>query len=127
LTPSGLDGKTHAAGFAVCHQLESHSYSIGGKVLPLCARCTGTFWAYSFLWSLFFRATGVRISITWKNHPSGNLFSLLPSRWRPFNSDFFLWIHTTLSAFQSLRLVTGFLMGIAWQTWFLPLWQQTLW
>ncbi|MBO7563299.1 MAG: DUF2085 domain-containing protein [Clostridiales bacterium] len=24
-----------------CHQLESHSFSIGGYQMPLCARCTG--------------------------------------------------------------------------------------
>jgi len=27
----------------VCHQLPEHSYWIGGRPLPLCARCTGTF------------------------------------------------------------------------------------
>ena len=30
-------------GYAVCHQIASHSFSIGGHQLPLCARCTGTF------------------------------------------------------------------------------------
>jgi uncharacterized membrane protein len=30
-------------GYAVCHQIESHSFTIAGQQLPLCARCTGTF------------------------------------------------------------------------------------
>jgi uncharacterized membrane protein len=43
LTPSGLLAKLNMVGYSVCHQIESHSYVIGGRQLPLCARCTGTF------------------------------------------------------------------------------------
>ena len=43
LTPPGVEGKVNALGYSVCHQIDSHSYTVGGKVLPLCARCTGTF------------------------------------------------------------------------------------
>ncbi|MBN1976544.1 MAG: DUF2085 domain-containing protein [Anaerolineae bacterium] len=35
--------KTNMVGYAVCHQIEDHSFIIGGRALPLCARCTGTF------------------------------------------------------------------------------------
>jgi uncharacterized membrane protein len=42
-TPSGLLGKTRMIGYAVCHQIASHSLKVGGHQLPLCARCTGTF------------------------------------------------------------------------------------
>jgi uncharacterized membrane protein len=30
-------------GYAVCHRIGSHSFSIAGRQLPLCARCSGTF------------------------------------------------------------------------------------
>lgn len=30
-------------GYAVCHQISSHSFTVAGSQLPLCARCTGTF------------------------------------------------------------------------------------
>lgn len=30
-------------GYAVCHQIASHSFTVAGRQLPLCARCTGTF------------------------------------------------------------------------------------
>ncbi|MEA5079427.1 MAG: DUF2085 domain-containing protein [Anaerolineaceae bacterium] len=43
LTPAGLEGKLSALGFAFCHQIEEHSLQIGGRFLPLCARCTGMY------------------------------------------------------------------------------------
>ncbi|MDW7990671.1 MAG: DUF2085 domain-containing protein, partial [Anaerolineae bacterium] len=43
LTPPGLLTKTDCIGVAVCHRIPSHSFHIGGRQLPLCARCTGTF------------------------------------------------------------------------------------
>lgn len=43
LTPEGLVGKLSAIGYAFCHQIEEHSMVIGGRVLPLCARCTGMY------------------------------------------------------------------------------------
>ncbi len=39
----GLLGKADVVGYAVCHRIESHSFTIAGHQLPLCARCTGTF------------------------------------------------------------------------------------
>ncbi len=35
--------KADMVGYAVCHRIASHSFTIGGHQLPLCARCTGTF------------------------------------------------------------------------------------
>jgi uncharacterized membrane protein len=43
LTPAGLDQKLWALAYAVCHQNPDHTLSIGGKLLPLCARCTGMY------------------------------------------------------------------------------------
>ena len=42
-TPDGLLTKADMVGYAVCHRIESHSFSIGGRQFPLCARCSGTF------------------------------------------------------------------------------------
>jgi uncharacterized membrane protein len=42
-TPRGLLSKADMVGYAVCHQIASHSITIAGRQLPLCARCTGTF------------------------------------------------------------------------------------
>jgi uncharacterized membrane protein len=44
-TPNGILGKADAVGYAVCHRItvRSFSYTDGGRQLPMCARCTGTF------------------------------------------------------------------------------------
>jgi uncharacterized membrane protein len=43
LSPEGCLTKADMIGYAVCHRIGSHSFVIGGRQLPLCARCTGTF------------------------------------------------------------------------------------
>src|SRR5215813_11918789 len=43
IAPPGLMGKLDAVGYAICHRLPSHSLSVDGAQLPLCARCTGEF------------------------------------------------------------------------------------
>lgn len=43
LTPPGLLTKADWVGAAVCHRIPSHSFSLAGRPLPVCARCTGTF------------------------------------------------------------------------------------
>lgn len=42
-TPPGLLGKADAFGYAVCHRIDSHSFHIGERALPLCARCSGMY------------------------------------------------------------------------------------
>jgi uncharacterized membrane protein len=42
-TGSWFLSKTNMVGYAVCHQIPSHSYIVGDQPLSLCARCTGTF------------------------------------------------------------------------------------
>jgi uncharacterized membrane protein len=42
-TPEGVLGKADAVGYAICHRIESHSFVIGGRQLPLCARCSGIY------------------------------------------------------------------------------------
>lgn len=41
--PVTLLDKTHAIGYAVCHQIPGRSFHLDGQSLPLCARCTGTY------------------------------------------------------------------------------------
>lgn len=44
LTPEGILGKADAAGYAVCHRIPERSFTLpGGRPVPLCARCSGTF------------------------------------------------------------------------------------
>jgi uncharacterized membrane protein len=43
IAPPGLLGKADAIGYAVCHRIDERSFHLGGRQLPLCARCTGEF------------------------------------------------------------------------------------
>lgn len=43
LTPVSFDGKLQALADSVCHRNPAHRLQIGGRLLPLCARCTGMF------------------------------------------------------------------------------------
>jgi uncharacterized membrane protein len=42
-TPPGGLAKADAIGYAICHRIPSHSLIIGGRQLPLCARCSGIY------------------------------------------------------------------------------------
>ena len=127
-TPPGLDGKLHAAGYSVCHQMDEHSYSIGGVVLPLCARCTGTF--LGLLISLIFLGSRGKGS----GFPSKPKIAVLVLFFLFFAVD---GINSALSFIPGLtslypstnlmRLSSGLLMGIALANMVIVLWNQTLW
>jgi uncharacterized membrane protein len=42
-TPDGLLGKADAVGYAVCHRIDTRSFHLGDRTLPLCSRCSGTY------------------------------------------------------------------------------------
>jgi Predicted membrane protein len=45
IAPEGALGKLDAIGYAVCHRIDARSFQIDDRQLPLCARCTGEFYA----------------------------------------------------------------------------------
>jgi uncharacterized membrane protein len=45
IAPAGLLGKADSIGYAVCHRIDERSFHVFGRQLPLCARCTGEFFA----------------------------------------------------------------------------------
>ena len=117
-------------GAGVCGQIPSHSFIIGGRQLPLCARCTGTylgallgFWGLAVLKRQ--RASGLP--------PSGILASLI--------SFIVLWGIDGLNSFLDLlpnfpslyephnllRLITGILQGLALSIIVYPLFSFLLW
>lgn len=42
-TPYGMTAKENAVGYAVCHQIPDHTFSLGDQSFPLCARCSGMY------------------------------------------------------------------------------------
>jgi uncharacterized membrane protein len=127
-TPPGLEGKVWAAGYAVCHQLESHTIDFRGRLLPLCARCTG----------MYLGALVSLVILQKRKHAAG-----APSKSLQVALIFFLvafivdGVNSTLGFFSSfpqlyppnnwLRLITGLMMGVVISNLLIVLWHQTWW
>lgn len=130
--PVTVMDKAHLVGFAICHQIPSHSLFFGGKQLHLCARCTGIHLGTTI--NLVF------ILLVWKRYkaasfpPNMLLFTILlfiglmgadglnsyiatffPDKWHLYQPT------------NWLRLTTGVFHGIALSTIVLPVFNFTLW
>lgn len=137
LTPPGLLGKADAIGYAVCHRIDERSFQIGDRQLPLCARCTGEFYAAALSllffalvspkksgmpgWKLgaplllFFFAFGIDGTNSFLyllKQTSGDALSAIPNLYVPNNT---------------LRLFTGSGMGIALASILYPAFNQSAW
>lgn len=135
--PPGLLGKADAIGYAVCHRIDERSFHIDERQLPLCARCTGEFYAAGitllFLsivskkksgmpgWKLgaplllFFLAFGIDGSNSYLyllKQTSDGVLSGIPNLYIPNNT---------------LRLFTGSGMGIALAAMVFPAFNQSVW
>ena len=137
ITPPGLLGKADAIGYAICHRIDERSFHIGERQIPLCARCTGEFYAagISLLffalvspkksgmpgWKLgaplllFFLAFGIDGSNSYLyllKQTAGGTLDHIPNLYTPSNT---------------LRLFTGSGMGIALASIVYPAFNQTVW
>jgi uncharacterized membrane protein len=117
-------------GAGVCGQIPSHSFVIGGRQLPLCARCTGTYLgALLGFWGLAalrrWRASGLPPSevlaslvgfiVLWGIDGLNSFLALFPNAphlYEPHN----LW-----------RLITGVLQGLALSIIVYPIFNFLLW
>ncbi|MDO8753057.1 MAG: DUF2085 domain-containing protein [Anaerolineales bacterium] len=137
ISPEGALGKLDAIGYAVCHRIDARSFQIGDRQLPLCARCTGEFYAAGI--ALIFQAfmSGKR-----SNLPSRGIIAVLVLFFLAFgidgsNSYLYLLKQTSPGALEGipnlyipnnvLRLFTGSGMGIALAAVLYPIVNQTLW
>lgn len=124
-----LDRADHVA-YAVCHRIGERSFHFGGRQLPLCARCSGTYLGASVglavllargrgrasrlpetrflavlgLFVLLWAADGLNSYLSW--------FPGLPHLYEPSNL---------------LRLATGALQGTALAVFLLPMFNLALW
>lgn len=136
-TPPGLLGKADAIGYAICHRIDERSFQIGDRQLPLCARCTGEFYAAAISllffaivspkksgmpgWKLgapllFFLAAfgldGVNSFLYLLKQTAGGTLDHIPNLYLPNNT---------------LRLLTGSGMGIALASILYPAFNQSAW
>lgn len=129
-TPSGLLSKADMVGYAVCHQIPSHSFSFAGSQLPLCARCTGTF--LGALLGLFGQALVLRRRQASAFPPVGILVVLLSFTflWAADGVNSYLALIGAPHAYEptnALRLVTGSLNGLTMSALIYPVVNISLW
>jgi uncharacterized membrane protein len=136
IAPEGALGKLDAIGYAVCHRIDARSFQIGDRQLPLCARCTGEFYAAGI--ALLFQAivSGRRSKL-----PSRGVIAVLFAFFVAFGidgSNSYLYLLKQTSGGleqipnlyipnQTLRLFTGSGMGIALAAMLYPVINQSLW
>ncbi len=116
-------------GYAVCHQLPSHSYAAWGMTLPLCARCTG-----QYLGALVMLASTLWLGgRTIQRFPTRSglvLLGILVLAWvvDGFNSYLeFLGLPHLYAPRNLLRLITGMGEGVALMAMFWPIFSQATW
>lgn len=137
IAPEGALGKLDAVGYAVCHRIDARSFHIGDRQLPLCARCTGEFYAAGI--ALIFQGF---ISRKKTKLPSRGIIAALVVFFLAFgidgsNSYLYLLKQTSQGRLDMipnlyipnsvLRLFTGSGMGIALAAVLYPIVNQTLW
>ncbi|MCE7858538.1 MAG: DUF2085 domain-containing protein [Chloroflexi bacterium CFX2] len=139
IAPEGALGKLDAIGYAVCHRIDARSFQIDDRQLPLCARCTGEFYAagLALLFQVF--VSGRRSKL-----PQRGIIAVLFAFFVAFgvdgsNSYLYLLKQTGGNGSpldqipnlyipnQTLRLFTGSGMGIALAAMLYPVINQTLW
>jgi len=130
-TPGGLLGTADMIAYAVCHRIESHSLTINGRQLPLCARCTGTF--TGALVGLLGQAVVLRRGKA-ARFPPPAIFALILVFIATMAAD---GLNSYLSMIPNapylyeprnwLRLLTGSLNGLAMSSLLYPIFNATLW
>ncbi len=131
VTPDGLLTKADIVGSAVCHRWVAHSFVIGGRQLPLCARCTGT-----FVGALMgFLGHGIVLRRRRAAcFPSPFILTILIGfmlLWAADGVNSFMGVFPNLphlyTAQNWLRLATGALNGLAMSALVYPVFNSTLW
>ena len=139
IAPEGALGKLDAIGYAVCHRIDVRSFQIDDRQLPLCARCTGEFYAAGL--ALLFQGivSGKRSKL-----PSRGVMAVLFAFFVAFGVDgtnsylyllketgrstgFLAQIPNLYVPNNVLRLFTGSGMGIALAAMLYPVINQSLW
>lgn len=137
IAPPGLLGKADSIGYAICHRIDERSFHLGERQLPLCARCTGEFYAAAIT-LVFFAIVSPRKSGMpgWKLGIPLLLF-LAAFGIDGTNSYIYLLKSTAGGRLESipnlyipnntLRLFTGSGMGIALASVLYPAFNQSAW
>lgn len=128
--PWTLVAKTNLVGYAICHQIPSHSFHLGGRQLPLCARCTG----------IYLAAFGTFLGLATQRRRAGHMppptvMALLLGfvavmafdGTNSYVASFFPWWPHLYEPRNWLRLTTGLLAGVSLAIIVTPIVHATVW
>lgn len=128
--PHALLDKADRAAYAVCHRLASHSFTIAGRPLPLCARCSGTYLGTLVGLSVLL-ARGRGHANRFPPRRFMAVFALFLALWAVDGFNSYLTLFTGATYLYEpqnlLRLVTGTLEGLVIAAFVLPLFNLSAW
>jgi uncharacterized membrane protein len=137
ITPPGLLGKADAIGYAICHRIDERSFHLGERQLPLCARCTGEFYAAGIALLFFALVSPKKSGMPGWRLGAPLLLFLVAFGIDGTNSYLYLLKQTMDGALNNipnlyipnntLRLFTGSGMGIALASILYPAFNQSAW
>ncbi len=128
--PLGLLDKADRAAFAVCHRIPERTFTVAGRPLPLCARCSGTYLGVlAGLAMLALRGRGRASMLPVSKYLV--VFGIFLAAWAVDGSNsfltFFPGVPHLYEPHNLLRLATGILEGLAIAALALPALNQSLW
>lgn len=128
--PHNVLEKADRAAYAVCHRLPERTFVVGGRLLPLCARCSGTYLAaLAGMAVLALRGRGRASRLPGPRHLA--VLGLFLLAWAVDGTNSFLTFFPAAPRLYEpnnlLRLATGTLEGLAIAAFVIPLLNLGLW
>jgi uncharacterized membrane protein len=127
-TPQGVLGKADAAGYAVCHRIDTRSFFAGDRQMPLCARCSGMYLG-ALMGTVYLGTMGKRAGM-----PPRKVMAVLAAFVLLFGIDgansflhFFPGVTGLYEPQNWLRLITGTGVGLGIAAVLVPVVNGTLW
>ena len=137
VTPPGLLAKADSIGYAICHRIDERSFHVAGHQLPLCARCTGEFYAAGLTLLFLSLVSQRRSGFPGWRVGAPLLFFFLAFGIDGSNSYLYLMkqimgasapnLPNLYTPNNTLRLLTGSGMGIALASIVYPAFNQSVW
>lgn len=128
--PVTIFSKTHAIGYAICHQIPGRTFHIDGVPLPLCARCTGIYLGFlaGLLGMLALRRQyAIDLPPTWILATLVMFIGVMAFDGINSFLEFVPGIPQLYASQNWLRLVTGTLHGLAISVIFYPVVSISVW
>ncbi len=130
LLPPQMLRPLNLVGYAVCHRITERSFIVNQQQLPVCARDTGMF--TGALVSLIVYALVLRTRASqFPGLPHALVLGVFFGTWAFDGFNSYIMLITRQPLFyipqNSLRLITGALMGVSLSAYVAALWNQALW